>query len=387
MTTSTSLKPAPDTPISAGGRARASVKVFSKRVKRHMMLRAIRNLASWQPLTNPEPGYTVVIACMRELASIATANITAVARMNLTDMRELLLVFDCTESELPPSVVSLVASLRDRIPVRILSYSPEQQRTTAKLRWGWVYAWLSWSIGVGAAKTRHVILHDLDALPLNPHLFDERYKQAVQAGSTFHGVRWYHGNGITESMRLVVTFELVLDAAHMRRSFRPFHVFNHVALVGGHYVDFDTFLYTQWKSEGRTVQALPESQLVHPTQMICQYTDFVAGRERFETKGHNLLLIPYYSFLGGDRGALEAVSDQCADPNATTVPFAGLHLPLTHMAPSQWAWLEKQIRRTEQALFKRTRPEVERYLAGFISRAGDKRTVGAEHGESAVAAR
>lgn len=365
---------------------RAGAQVLTKRIKRIPMHRTIKDAVTWTPLTNPEPGYTVIIACMRELAPIAAANLSVVSQMKLNDLRELILIFDCQEHELPPSITSLVASLRDRLPIRVLTYSPAQAAAAAKLRWGWVYAWMSWCLGVGASRTRHVILHDLDALPLNPQLFDLRYQQALQNNSKFHGVRWYQGNGVLESMRLAVTFELVLDAQHVRANFRPFHVFNHVSLIDGRYVDFDTFLYVESKSDARTVEPLPESELVHPSQMICQYTDFVAGRNKYETTGHNLL-IPYYAYLGGDANALDAVGARCADPAARSVPFAGKELPITGMAPSHWAWLEKQIRRAEQALHGATRPEVEQYLTGFIARAGDARTVGREQGEAAVALR
>lgn len=382
-----STKPHHGVKPSPAQRLRALAQVTSKLAKRVPMHLAIRGLTSWTPLEKPEPGYTVIIACMHELASVAAANLAAISRMQLSHMRELILIFNCTEDKLPPSVMSLVETLRPKLPVRVLCYTPQQEQAAAKLRWGWVYAWLSWCIGVGAARTRHVILHDLDALPLHPSLFDHRYQQAMETGSQFHGVRWYQGNGVTEAMQLVVTFELVLDAQHVRRSFRPFDVFNHVATIEGNYVDFDTFLYTQWRSEHRTVQVLPESELVHPSQMICQYTDFVAGRNTFTTQGHNLLLLPYYSYLGGDTSSLEVIGNRCADLDATSVPFVGKELPIAAIRPHLWAWLEKQIRRTEQALFGKTRPEVENYLRGFITRSGKDRTVGAETGENAVAAR
>jgi hypothetical protein len=53
--------------------------------------------------------------------------------------------------------------------------------------------------------------------------------------------------------------------------------------------------------------------------------------------------------------------------------------------PEHWAWQEKQIRRIEQVLFGRSRPEVVDYLRGFIDRAGNSRTVGHECGAMAVA--
>jgi hypothetical protein len=347
---------------------------------------AIRNLVQWQPLTNPEPGYTVVIGCMRALAPVARANLTLIGQMQLEHMREIIAVFDCTEDQIPPDIVALIDSLRKTHPIRLLSYSREQARIAAQLKWGWVYAWLSWCLGIAAARTRHVILHDLDALPVNPRLFDVRYAQALAVGSKFHGSRWYQGNGVDASMQLAVTFELVLDAQHLRSRFDAFDGFNHVALVDGTYIDFDTFLYIQSRSDTRTVDVLPESDLVHPSQMICQFTDFVAGRNDFRASNHNLMMLPYYAFLGGDAKALDTIGAQCAEPGARSVPFAGKSLSIAGIEPSLWAWHEKQIRRMEHALHGRTRPEVEQYLLGFVSRAGETRSVGREAGSAAVAA-
>jgi hypothetical protein len=49
-----------------------------------------------------------------------------------------------------------------------------------------------------------------------------------------------------------------------------------------------------------------------------------------------------------------------------------------------WAWMEKQICRLEQALFRRTREAINAYLSGMIERSGEHRTLGKEQGISNV---
>jgi hypothetical protein len=354
------------------------IRVIQRRCKRFPMHLAIRGLVSWEPQANQQPGYTVVIACMHKLAHLAVANLNLIQRMDAEGLKEVLLVFDCLESELPAVVRDAVANWRSGPEVRVVCYGERQVRAARKINWGWVYSWMSWTKGIAEAGTRHVLLHDLDALPLEPNLFLKLYSRALKSGAQFQGIRQYRGQGITPDMGLVTTFELMIDAYHMRKTFQPFEGFNRVCLIGGRYVDFDTFLYMQHRSSLRAIQSIDESQLVHPTQMICQYTDFMAGRGRISTHEHNLIMLPYYFLLGGDPDLIASTTKQLTPLGAHSLTMMGRSLPIGHLAPTRWAWIEKQIRRVEQAIFGRTRPPVESFLSTIIPRAADQRTVGQE---------
>ncbi len=91
--------------------------------------------------------------------------------------------------------------------------------------------------------------------------------------------------------------------------------------------------------------------------------------------------------MAGDASLMESVGPQLAAENSNEagIRFLGRDLDIDGIPPALWAFFEKQIRRMEQALVERTRPEVESYLLGFIRRAGLKRTVGRETGVNAVA--
>jgi hypothetical protein len=246
---------------------------------------------------------------------------------------------------------------------------------------------MSWCRAIAEARTRAVIIHDLDAMPIHPALFEQLHGHWADEEAEFCGIRPYKGNGITEDMGLVTTFELVLDAAFVRSRFRPFDLFNKVALVDGRMVDFDTMLHAQSRSPRRVVRGIEEAHLVHPSQLICHYTDLVAGRTDFRGRGSSLPILPYFFDLGDDPSLMESVGPQIAAAGApdASIRFLGRTLYIDGISPPQWAWFEKQIRRVEQALYHRTRPEVEAYLEGFIRRAGDWRTVGREVGADAIA--
>jgi hypothetical protein len=335
-----------------------------------------RNLVTWRPMHDPLPGYTVVLGCMHALAPVAIANLRFCAQQDATRLHEMVLVFDCLVDDIPPEVVDVVREVSPKIRVRLAGYTKHQRSVTRLIKWGWVYSWLSWSLAIAQARTRAVILHDLDAMPVDAALFEQLYDHWLEAGAEFCGIKLYLENGVTKDMNLVRTYELVLDAAYVRERFQPFDLFNKLRLVDGRLVKFDTFLHAQWHSPRRAVRSIDEATLVHPSLLICHYTDLVSGRSTLNQVNHALLVLPYFLYLGGDMTPLTTAGPQIAQTAASKISVFERELGIEGVTPGQWAWMEKQIRRTEHSLFGKTRPEIQDYLKGFIKRAGGQRTVG-----------
>jgi hypothetical protein len=350
-----------------------------KQIKRFPMETAIRGLAEWVPMKDPEEGYTVVIACMNSLAPLAVANILLLDRQDRDNLREVVLVFDCPIGEIAPVVRRAVEEHAARFKITLVGYDERQYRVTRAINWGWVYSWLSWSLAIGRASTRAVIIHDLDAMPVAADFFERLYASWLETRPSFCGSHRYAKNGVTPEMGLVTTFELVLDAAYLRRRFKPFDLFNKLRLVDGRLVDFDTMLWVQHQSPDRVLRAVEETDLVHPTQLICNYTDLIAGRTNFQGRSHLLPILAYLLSIGNDPTALNELEAQL-HPGVRRVTLWGKELYLDGLSPACWAWMEKQIRRLEQGLFGHTRPEIAAILQPFIRFAGDRRTVGKEEG-------
>jgi hypothetical protein len=225
-----------------------------------------------------------------------------------------------------------------------------------------------------------VIIHDLDSLPLGGRLFESLYEHWLEEGVEFCGISQYHGNGVTAEMNLVRTAELVVDAHYLRERYRPIHLFNKLSLIDGRLADFDTMLHVQWQTPRCALRPIDETCLAHVSRVICNYTDFMSGRNSFKGSAHNLLMLPYLLYLGGQNAALSDVGPQLANPNVTTIRLFGKDLCIDGIPPALWAWKEKLIRRVEQVLYGQSRPDVLAFLVGFISRAGESRTVGTGNG-------
>jgi hypothetical protein len=66
-----------------------------------------------------------------------------------------------------------------------------------------------------------VVLHDLDAMLLDSGTLEDRYATFRSRQLKYFGDRYYEGHGVTSSDRLVVTWELFMDLAHLVRSTGP----------------------------------------------------------------------------------------------------------------------------------------------------------------------
>jgi len=341
---------------------------------------AIRKLVDWEPLRDPSEGYTIAIACMNSLAPLAVANILLLARQKRDNLREVVLVFDCPVEEIAPVVRRAVEEYAEDFKITLVGYDERQYRVTRTINWGWVFAWLSWSLAIGRASTRAVIIHDLDAMPVAPDFFERLYAAWLESRPSFCGSHRYAGNGVTPEMELVTTFELTLDAACLRSRFRPFDLFNKLRIIDGRLVDFDTMLWVQHQCPDRVLRAVEETDLVHPTQLICNYTDLIAGRTNFQGRPHMLLILSYLLSIGNEPDPLNELGAQLQHPDVRRVTLWGKELYLDGLPPESWAWMEKQIRRLEQGLFGGTRPAISTILAPFVQRAGEHRTVGKESG-------
>lgn len=350
-----------------------------KSVKRTPITRRLPGLVKWTPLEAPRDGYTVVIAAMHRLWPVAVANLELIARMQRVSMHEVIVVLDTDAEGVPTPLRTAIQRLRDDgLPVRLLHYTQRQLQVTRSIQWGWVYSWLSWSIGIGAAETRRVILHDLDALPIDGGLFERLHWAAEGSGAQFQGIRPYQGNGITREMNLVTTFELVLDAEWVRSNAEPHEGFNQIAVIDGRYVDFDTWLAVQHRAPVRTIEPVGSESLVHPSQLICQFTDHVAGRGDRTSPTNRLPILAYFVHLGDPEFSLGDLAVAISDPRTRSAMLWDRPTDIASIPAEGWAYMEKQIRRLEQHLFGATRPAIEEYLDGFKRRAGEKRTVGVE---------
>ena len=343
-----------------------------RRLRRRLLTRSLQDLVKWSPLEEPRPGYTIVIGCVTDLAGIALANLKALERCDLSRCAQLTLVFDRPLSEV--HILNELPQSVGGVPLCVLGYSARQARTSRRIGWGWVYSWLSWSIGVGAAQTRAVCLHDLDAMPLAADLFERLFDEFERSGATFQGVRPYSGNGFVEEDGFVTTYEMFLDASVLRERARAIEAFSRFGKRDGVWVDYDTFLYLEERIGGRHLFEVDPEELFHPSQLLCQYTDHLNDPDRLPAGGGNLSLLAYLQYVGGESAPLDAARE-ALEAGGTSVPVGPRALDLAALPLERFDWQETQVQRLESFLYDGVRPEVDAWLAALrraLSAAGTK---------------
>ncbi len=332
------------------------------------VLRAVlRTTVRWRPLDRPQPGYTVVIGCKRELPVLLDATLLCLSKQDLTSVRRTLAVFDCRPTK---ALIERCAQLAERYPqlhLEPLFYSPWQCAVAQRVNLPWVYCWLSWMIGLRQCETRHMLIHDLDAMLLDADLLEPRYHKAVAARAQWFGEAIYHQNGVIDDDGVVTTWELLIDAAFVREQFKPIDLFHNVKQYKGRSVDFDITLWAQLQAGRSACESIDREKMVHPTQVIQQYTNLVrAGRFRAPAR-NNLPFLPYFMHLGGDDTALLDYARRYVSQPRDRMPFMGAKLDMSLFSSEHAQWIAVQVERIERALFGRVRDEVGEYLAAVAT--------------------
>jgi hypothetical protein len=356
------------------------------RAYRAIVRLALRPLVRWPRHALDEDGCTLVVGCHTELLDMLPGNLGCLARQRLDNVREILLVFDTRDSEPLREMRARIARRFPELHCRIIVYSPLQRAVTRALRWAWVNCWLSWCIGIAQSTTRWVMLHDFDAMLVDPEFVEKRYQAIRERDCQYLGITHYDNpsSGILRQHGFAATIELLLDASFLRRTFRPIEIFNHVTTFEKRRVEFDTFLWAQSRRGRAAVIPVSLDDVVHPSQMICQFSYLRQDNGRVPLDRNSLMLIPYFISVGGDLRALQDVTVQmeggAADGRVTLYERSLNLAPLTQ---EHLDWIIKQASHLDRALYGEVRPDVRRFLdalARFVAGARTARARGLSAG-------
>jgi hypothetical protein len=295
-------------------------------VYREWLRRKVAGLVSWRQPQELKPGCTALIGMCSGLPDVLRANLMCLNDHSWPDLTEVIVVVDNREGRLPPEIEEEAASVCTRLRLRVLYYSESQYRTAERIRLPYLFSWLSWCIGLSECMTQHILFHDYDALIMSNAL-EQRYRAFVESGVKIQGIRHYNGNGVIPEDRLATTFEAFADHAWLR-SFPPVRLFNKLRSRDGRFIDYDTTLDIQHndiaESERSTVP-MSQEDLVHPSQMIHQYTMFRRNPGK-PLPCFSIPMIPFFEYLSGGELALMRALQQIRGRTSRRFQFLGSKL-------------------------------------------------------------
>jgi hypothetical protein len=166
---------------------------------------------------------------------------------------------------------------------------------------------------------------------------------------------------------------MMLDVPFVREKFKPIDVFNHVTTHQGKTVDFDTFLYCQAQGGKKLVLPIPEPDMVHPSQVICQFTDLANRPNYVPPARNNLPFIPYFMYVAGEPDLLRQTKSAMESAPGKAFEFFGKRMDVQKLDQIHMNWIRKQATQLEQVVAGGVRDEVGGYidaLESVVRRAG-----------------
>lgn len=304
----------------------------------------LSSLVSWRPLIEPEPGCTAIIGMCSRLPKVLGANLRCLIAARWPELREIIISIDATREAFPLDANQLMSKYPG-IEIRVVHYTPEQSRFAEEIKLPFVYSWMSWSIALAEVKTRDVLIHDYDALVFGRTLRD-RHNEFVRSGAAIQGISWYAVNGLEPKDRLATTFEAFAQAQWLRR-LPPVSLFNKIGTKDGRSIDYDTTLYIQdrlLRPEQRTCMPMDLDELVHPSQMIHQYTMFrkFPGRP---LPCFAMPMLPLFAVLSGEPASFKnaTLSLRSAPRDAVDLAGDGTPMNLEQLGVPEVDWALKQM--------------------------------------------
>jgi hypothetical protein len=328
--------------------------------RRSFLVALLRTLVRWGPMKDPEPGYTVIIACNYNLRMILDTVLQLIVRQDTTNLRELMVAFELTEDQFPESFKRHILERFPSLPITFLTYDRAQSFWARAIDWPWLYSWMSWCKGISLSRTRYVLIHDYDALPIRRDFFEERYRLMQELGTTFVGVSPYLSNGIVAEDGFASTWELMIDAQVIRDRFQPVEIFNRLGRLQNRLVEFDTFLYAQWRIGSTTILPVElPADLVHLGQVISQHTQVLNGRQKV---AECVLFAPYMLYVAGAGELMQATREAIRTGKWPMITYCGKTVDLSKLDRPLAEWMTQLAEQVERTLVGETRLEVRDYF-------------------------
>lgn len=325
----------------------------------HTLRVVLRWAVRWQPIAKPEPGYSIIIGASAPLSPMLAGNLLTLDRQQRDNLREIIVVFDRQRGSLPDSFEADLRKRFPRLPLTFLYYTAFQDRIAQRASLPGVYAWMSWAIAIAQVRTQYVFVQDFDAIVLNPQFIEQRFKLIREKQVHWLGIQHYRWGNVPANDEFVQTFELIFDAEFVRRRFVPVDLFDRIRTHQGRKVHFDTCLDAQSRDGRRDMVPALSDDLVHPGQVISQFTRLMRYPRYVPPEKNNLFWIPYFIHLGGDSSVLTQLTRSLQQTKDRSVPFFGKRMDLRELSPAHAQRIRSEMSVVEQHLFGSVRPELE----------------------------
>ena len=337
----------------------------------------LRPMLRWSHRRGERPGYSIVLGVPWMLRDLLGVNLDFMRRCDRANLDEIHIVFD---RKLQPGGEAFVEQIRrdhGDLPLSFHWHAPVAGRLIERTRNASLFACMNWTLGLTAARTRYVLLHDFDLYPIAPDYFQRLYRTLRDQQLHFTAFERTYFDGLTDEDNILGTWSLGIDADWLRANFKPVHCFHAVAPVGGRLRSLDGLTHIETKTERRALcTPFHADDMMHVTNLCSIYLRYRGGRD-FEP-AWRLHLLWYLQYLAGDEKPMRRATEtmRAGESSVIAIEDRSVDFSATHATCGNV--VRKAVTRMENALNGETRPEVAAYLNAsdrFWSRFGDRSTI------------
>lgn len=334
----------------------------------------LRTMLRWTHTTGDRPGYSIVLGVPWMLRDLLGVNLRFVQRCDLSDVDAIHLVFDRPAQEGMDAFVAQTREAFGDLPLVFHHHYPVSGRLVQRANNASLFACMNWTLGIRAARTRYVVLHDFDLYPTDEGYFRRLYDQLRSDELHFTANELTHFDGLADADNMLGTWSLGIDADWLRNHFDPVMCFHAVDKVDGRWTSLDGLTHIETKTDRRKLcEAASLDHFVHVTNLCSVFLRYTSGQD-FDPVWR-LHMLWYLQHLAGDSGpmvrateALGAASTAQITVGGRAIDFAGTHVTCGSA-------LRERAEAMERSLHGGVSGEVAAYLGAstrFFERIGER---------------
>ena len=327
-----------------------------------LMRTLLRTQLKWQHTTGDRPGYSIVLGVPWMLRELLEVNLRFVAACDLTDLDAIHIVFDRTTQ---PEGEALIEQTRAAFPNLPLVFHFHPNRAGKLIQWSnnaSLFACMNWTLGLRAARTRFVVLHDFDLYPIEPAYFRNLYRNLRDRQLHFTANERTYFDGLTDEDNILGTWSLGIDADWLRNRFKPVHCFHAVAKVFDRWTSLDGLTHIETQTDLRALcDVFADDHAVHVTNLCSVYRRYRSGQD-FDPVWR-LHLLWYLQHLAGDDQPMRSATDAMTQAASPQLAFDSHRIDFSRSHHTCGNVVRDCIERMERALQGDVRQPVVDYLA------------------------
>lgn len=229
-------------------------------------------LPAWRPRGAVREGYSLLLPVPGDLPGFAQLALDVCARQDPTGRVETLLLPD-----VPSEPIREVAEAnRDRwSDLRYVTPPQRVQAVLRRLNDPGRFHGVQLVTAVQSSRASHVILHDADAIAIDPDFFARLFAEALSTGAAATGVQEYWDADLRQRLpHLVATWELCASTAWLR-SVRPRRHLGHVTKTAWGDQLMDTTIFAQARTDPNDIGRLSSAgEFVHFNYVVSTFRHF-----------------------------------------------------------------------------------------------------------------